>query len=422
MLLGLVNKLKMPFIVKALGSVLGLVGSVLIARFFGQEILGVISLGNRIYQILIIVALFGFREIIIREVSILSSKKNISQAYELIINATFFGLLASATLVIFTELLLPMVADSVFDEPNLAPFFSVFVVGLVMSARVKVIAFVLIGLKQTTKNLIVDGFLMNLTIVLLVTGAYFLKVDLTFYTFGLIYLLTKLISWIVAEVFYKKEAIKPAQFKIQSSYLFDSKKFFGLSIVNIVTANLDIIIVGIFLETRDIALYAVASRIALLMRLLMQVLNAILAPEIADLFSNRKFKSMRVKINRHLIFGLVIGATFVAFVVVLGKPVLGIWGDRFKDAWLLLILLSGGVSIGLIAAPYNILLKMSQKEDLLLKIQFWTGFTYLILCVIFTNYYGLMGAALSFCSHLVISSALMVFMGETFVKRCLAEL
>ena len=63
-------------IVKISGMIIGMIVSIVLARFLGAEGFGIINLASRIVAIIMIIGLLGIPQVIIKEVSISRAQKN----------------------------------------------------------------------------------------------------------------------------------------------------------------------------------------------------------------------------------------------------------------------------------------------------------------------------------------------------------
>ena len=70
-----------PILFNILGTIFGILSTVIIVREFGSEKLGIVSYCLKIITILSIISLLGFRQQIIKNISILSKEKKIQNCF-----------------------------------------------------------------------------------------------------------------------------------------------------------------------------------------------------------------------------------------------------------------------------------------------------------------------------------------------------
>jgi O-antigen/teichoic acid export membrane protein len=115
------------------------------------------------------------------------------------------------------------------------------------------------------------------------------------------------------------------------------------SIGRILVSQLDMLVVGRLATSRDVALYAVPFRLALLVGLPLMVVNQVVPPLIAGWFAvgerRRLERSMRSTAGLAVLGALVLGVACIA----LGHPLIRIaYGAQYADAWPVLAILAIG--------------------------------------------------------------------------------
>ena len=105
--------------VKLAGMVLSIIVSVFIGRTLGAEGLGVINLANRILAVLLVVCMFGMRQVLIKEIAIGRNRGDLKRIGDSLKTAYFLNVVISIVVSLSLIILSPWLANSFFKVPEL---------------------------------------------------------------------------------------------------------------------------------------------------------------------------------------------------------------------------------------------------------------------------------------------------------------
>jgi O-antigen/teichoic acid export membrane protein len=166
----------------------------------------------------------------------------------------------------------------------------------------------------------------------------------------------------------------------------------GLQAAN---GQIAILILGTTSEPATVGIFSVALRIAGLLSFFLLSANAILAPNIASLYSkgeNIKLQALTTKSARII---LLLSLPVAIVLITLGKHILSIFGDEFTTGYELLVILSIGQLFNAAMGSVGLLLTMTNHE----KDALWgivIGFIInIVLNLVLIPLYGALGAALA---------------------------
>jgi O-antigen/teichoic acid export membrane protein len=163
----------------------------------------------------------------------------------------------------------------------------------------------------------------------------------------------------------------------------------------IIINNSDIIILGFFSEAKDVGIYVVAARVALLTSVLLQITNSALSPKIAALYAENNIKSLEKmikKITKGLFF---IGLFVFLFFIFFGNWILSIWGEEFEEAYWILIILGFGQLVNISTGAVGIILIMTGHEKTQRNISLCFMMVFLIFSFTLIPIYGALGASIA---------------------------
>ncbi len=165
------------------------------------------------------------------------------------------------------------------------------------------------------------------------------------------------------------------------------------NLIGMALQRLDVLMIGIVLGVREVALYAVASRVAGLLVFGRKSVNAWAAPRIAGLHAAGRAGDLAILV-RQAARGIALASLPIAAVVALAGPhVLAAFGREFAAAWAPLLILTAGHCLAALLGPASFLLSMTGAERTVVRVSavvlLASGALYLTLIPA----YGLAGAA-----------------------------
>jgi O-antigen/teichoic acid export membrane protein len=134
-------------------------------------------------------------------------------------------------------------------------------------------------------------------------------------------------------------------------------------------AGADLWILGIFRPAEEVAIYGVASRMALLVGLPLLVVNATLAPAIAELFSRGERARLQAALRAAATLSTIVSIAMLSAFALLGRPLLEIaFGPAYAGSFVILVVLGAGQLVNVACGSCTLALTMTghQRDVLLL--------------------------------------------------------
>jgi len=381
-------------IVKSLGVLFQLILSVFLGRTIGANGIGIIEITRRVINLLIVLSFVGIRQVLTKETAIGFNKKD----YNRVKDAMFTGFTVNGIIALLVStigiILSPYISKHFFNEPLLT--FPLILAFAAMTPQMvsRIISSGLIGKRKIWQSNLVDQTLsIGVTLVFLFIF-YLIRNTLTINVVAFAYAIGRLVVTITMTIYWRK--VFPygiiGSLKIRS-LLHISFPLYMNSLALVVIGMVDGIIIGWFLNSNDVGLYSVAARVAMLTSIFLQISNSTVSPKVAALFEEGKIKDIEKMVQR-VTKGLgVIGLISLFFYIIAGKLILGLWGNEFEDAYLILVLLSLGQFVNIATGASGVILIMTGYEKVQSKISIIFMFTTVVLTVLFTYFFGLVGAA-----------------------------
>ena len=124
----------------------------------------------------------------------------------------------------------------------------------------------------------------------------------------------------------------------------------------------DVLIVGLILGPVDAGLYAVATRVAVMGRVVNSGLESVVAPRIADAWTRRDSGTIQATIDRAIRTSMLPTLGFVLIASILAVPLLSIFGEQFVDARVVLWILLAGNVANAVTGPSGYVVALTDSE------------------------------------------------------------
>jgi O-antigen/teichoic acid export membrane protein len=156
----------------------------------------------------------------------------------------------------------------------------------------------------------------------------------------------------------------------------------------------DVLIVGAVLGPVDAGLYAVATRIAVVGRVVNSGLESVVAPRFADAWSRRDVDAIQKTIDRAIRTSVAPTVGFVVITSVLATPVLSIFGEQFVDARVVLMILLAGNVANAFTGPSGYVVALTDSERVYAAVMAVHAVALVILCWVLAHIGGITAVAL----------------------------
>ena len=156
-----------------------------------------------------------------------------------------------------------------------------------------------------------------------------------------------------------------------------------------------ILIAGMYVSSSDIAYLSVAQRTAMLTSLILIAVNMVIAPRYARLWKQGDLTAIQ-KLSKWSTRGMVaLALPILAVMVIFPELIMGLFGDGFSEAGILLAIMAVGQFINVATGSVGYLLTMSGHEKDFRRVTFFAGPLTVILSYFLIMEYGVLGAAIA---------------------------
>jgi O-antigen/teichoic acid export membrane protein len=377
----------------------GYLFKIYLARVLGAEALGIYALGMTIIGLLGIFNALGLPQAAVRFVAAYSATGKI----ELL--RGFLG--RGIVLLVISNILLgggvllagPWIAVHFYHTPALKNYLGWFALIMILGALTTFLGQVLAGYKDVAGRTIITNFIGSPTMMILTLGFGALGLGLRGYIIAQV--LSAVVVLILLAVMVWKRTPSAARSlhsgfpPLEKEVMSFSAVVLGTGLLEFMMSQSDKILIGFYLGARDVGIYAVASALVTFVPILLQSVNQIFSPSIADLYA-RGQQQLLGRIFQTLtkwILGLTIPLAVV--MVLFASPLMQIFGRDFAAGWMILIIGTVGQLVNCGVGSVGYLLMMSGNQRCLIKIEAIMAALMVLLNLLLIPRWGITGAAMA---------------------------
>ena len=377
----------------------GYLFKIYLARVLGADVLGIYALGMTIVGFFGLFNGLGLPQAAVRFVAAYSATEQWQRLHGFLRRA--FGLLGIGNVVLAATMMVvgPWLARSLYHAPALVPYLHLFAVMLVLGAFTAFLGQVLAGYKDVALRTVITSFIGSpLNIVF---GVVLLSLG-----FGLRgYLLAQVASAVIVLILLLVAAWrltpKPARqaphtaVSMEREVFWFSAAVFGVSFLEFILGQADQILLGVFLDVRQVGIYAVAVTLVAFVPVALQSVNQIFSPTIADLHA-RGERALLGRLFQTLtkwILGLTLPLALV--MIIFSKPLMRLFGAAFEAGWFVLVLGTLGQLVNAGVGSVGYMLLMSGNQARLIRVQVVMAVFMVAATFGLVRPYGMAGVALA---------------------------
>lgn len=384
---------------RLLATGLGLISSVLIARFYGAEVVGIVAVVNSFLVLSINFTLLGTGTSILRFIPEHLVKYSPTSAFKLYRKTQYLVVAISIVTAILFVWGADFIAEKVFSKPHLSFFFSLAAVFIVFKSMMMLNTSAVRGLRLIRVFVIMQTLPQGLNLLLLVLLGFFWPSDaVPVYALLGGFGMTGIIGWLVMEYCFKKK-MQPNE----TVHSLSIREILSISLPMLMTSSMSlfisqtgVIMLGIFQTESEVGLYAIAARLATLTAFILYAVNSMAGPKFSELFhSNRTDDLFYVaRKSAKLIFWSTV--PILAGFILFGKQVLRItFGSEFAVAYPALVILVFGQFANSISGATGLFMNMTGNQIIIRNIMIIVVLINLGLNWFLIPIYGFLGAAVS---------------------------
>ncbi|NOR57019.1 MAG: oligosaccharide flippase family protein [Sulfurimonas sp.] len=392
------------FIFKIFGMGLGYIFTLMIAKWYGADTMGLFTLSLTLLNIFVTIGIFGFDNALVKFIAEYNSNNNHDlkkEVYQKALTITIpLGLLLSILLFISADFF----AYSVFDNEDLIIFFKITALAILPLVLFNINIAILRGLKKIKEFSFYQsvGILLISILLLISLHAYSTTDHLTILSQVLSIVIISIFSFLTINKYFSKEKLLTKILKYKELLSVSFPMLLSTSFA-LILAWTDVIMIGIFDNEDQVGIYNVALKISVLVTLPLMAINTINGPQIAELYK-RGQSDLKEYIGNSLNLTFMTIVPAFIFIIVFCEDILLFFGKDFLAGSTALLILSIAGLIKSLFGPTKITLEMTGKQNSFFFVILIASTLNIILNYVLIPIYGISGAALATTISFLISN------------------
>jgi O-antigen/teichoic acid export membrane protein len=377
----------------------GYLVKIYVARVLGAEQLGLYALGMTLVTLTQMVSNLGLHVTTARYVAVYNATRRFEDLRGFLTRSV--GTVLLLTLLFSIGLIFAggWLGRRLYHAPDLGQYMPLFGVLTVLGSVSTLYGQVLAGFKDIIKRTVINNFIGTALVIALTVLLLYLGTGMRGYLWAQILNSLASVSLLVAVAC--KLTPPAARFSWRRIPPLDPevKAFaaaaFGMNAVEFLVSQADKVLLGFYLNPALVGIYVVASTISGVIPLILQSVNQIFAPVIADLHSRDRIDVLQrlFQTLTKWVFGLTLPVALV--VIAFARPLMRIFGPAFETGWPVLVIGAVGQLVNCGVGSVGYLLLMSGNQKRLMRVQFVMVGVSLIINITLIPVFGLVGAALA---------------------------
>lgn len=371
--------------------------TMIIARFYGADILGILAIVQSFFVITAIFTLFGTHNSILRLIPEHIAKHSPSSAFRVYRKTQF--LVATCSVVTGGTLffLSGPIAEGVFAKPHLAFYFALASFFVLFYAIMTLNTQAVRGLRLIHTFAMMQ-FLPSLSkfIVIAVLTLVFFQPENPAYALFASYLITAVAGVLIMNSTFRKK-IQPTDticFTSTKSILSVSVPMFLSSTMTFIIGQTGVILLGIFHNESEVGYYDIAVKMATLTSFILSSINSMAAPKFSELFHKRNIDDLFhvAQKSSKLIFWTTV--PILLFLIVFGNYALELlYGENFKKSYIPMVILIAGHFVNSVSGSTSNFMNMTGNHIPQRNIMMYTLFLSITLNLMLIPKFGITGAS-----------------------------
>jgi O-antigen/teichoic acid export membrane protein len=395
-------------VLKAVSAILSFGLSVVLGRILGADAAGVYFLAVTTAMIAATIGRVGLDSAVIRIVADHASANNWAGVGSVYRTSLAIGLISSCLLATVLYFASGLLAEFVFSDATIATPIRVMAVSVVPLSLSVLVSRALLGLSCIRDSIVV---LRILPTGIALAGTWLLAVQWGVNGAIAAYVIAVTVALVYGWMAWRKALARRSSADQSRKIPSPTRELLRSGTPLLIGALLQLVIqvsgtlmLGIWSETSDVSLFAIAWRTAVLISFVLFAVNTIAQPKFAELYARRDMESLAVTAGKATLLMTVCAAPVFLFFLFAPEFVMSAFGSDFASGGVALQILSVGQFVNVAAGSVGVLLVMSGHEREYRNTQIIAACVVLVLNVILIPSYGAVGAAIAAASALIVQN------------------
>jgi O-antigen/teichoic acid export membrane protein len=372
---------------------------VYLARVLGAEDLGIYALGMTMVGFVGIFNSLGLAQSAVRFVAAYKASEKFSQLHALIWRGAAILLAAN---VIFAALLLTLgrvVAVRLYHSSALAHYLPWLALIMLFGVLSTFYGKVLAGYKNLVYRTLIVNFVGSPLTML--AGVVLISAGLGLKGYFIAQIFSAAVVSLLLLTAVRRLTPVESRFTAQTTTNIDrdiwtfSAAMLGISFMEFLMVQVDKIALGFYTGARAVGIYSVAAALVVYVSLVLNSVNQIFSPMIADLHTRGEYTLLGRLFQSLTKWVLGLTIPLAGVMMLFARPLMRIFGHDFEEGWPILIIGTLGQLVNCGVGSVGFLLLMSGNERRLIKIQIAMATIMVVLSMALVPLWGVFGAAIA---------------------------
>lgn len=384
---------------RVLATFFGLITSVIIARWYGAEIMGIVAVLNSFLMLATIFTVLGTNTSILRLIPEHLAKYSPTSAFRVYRKTQYFVAAISVVTGVILFFSSGFIADTIFSKPHLRFYFALAAVFIIFDSLKQLNNQAVRGLRLIKVFAFMQLLraLSKLIILVPITIFFFHPNNPIYAMFAAITITALVGAFIMDRVFKQKTTADDILYDVpMKEILTISLPMLMTTTITFIIGQTGVIILGMFRSEAEVGYYSVAVKLASLTGFIFTAINTMAAPKFSELFHSGKIDELFhiARKSTKLIFWT--SLPILLALLLWGKPILSLlYGAEFEVAYWSMALLVIGQFVNSISGSTGAFMNMTGNQNPLRNIIFAGAVINILLNVVLTPKLGINGAAIA---------------------------
>jgi O-antigen/teichoic acid export membrane protein len=388
----------------------GYLFKVYLARVLGAEALGIYALGMTIIGLLGVINGLGLPQAAVRFVSAYTATGRFDLLRGFLARGA--GLLLASNLFVVGAVLLagPWIAVRFYHTPELKAYLGLFALIVFFGAVTTFLGQVLAGYKDVTRRTVIINFVGIPVTMILAVAAISRGLGLWGYISAqvggamVVCILLGVSVWRLTPRAARSTFARLPPLEIQVVSF--SGAALGVGFLEFAIGQTDKVLIGFYLSARALGIYAVAAAMVAFVPIVLQSVNQIFSPTIADLYARGQIQLLERIFQTLTKWILASTIPLAVAMIVFASSLMGIFGRDFETGWPILVIGTLGQLVNCGVGSVGYLLLMSGRQGRLIRVQAAAAVVMVLLGLLVIPVWGITGAALAAALTNVVTNVL----------------
>lgn len=383
---------------RVLATVLAMISSIMVARFYGTESMGILATVNSFLTLITIFTLLGTGTSVLRFIPEHLAKYSVNSAFFIYRKILFLVFVVSIITGVIFFFASDLVAKNIFFKPQFAFYFGLASCFVFLKSIMDLNTQTIRGLRLIRTFAVMQVVPAISMLVLLIFGTIFFKTpnNPVFTQLAAFSVTAAIGAWIINRTF---------KIKMQTSgkvHPVAVREILGISLPMLMTSSMQffisqsgVLLLAMLRTEIDVGYFYVADKMATLTTFILIAITIMATPKFSELYQNGKIDDLFhvARKSSKLIFFTT--TPVLLFLLVFGQPILELfYGKNFIVAYSPMIYLLIGQFVNSISGPTNNFLNMTGHQKVFSKIIFFAALVNIGVSWVLIPRFGINGAAI----------------------------